>query len=134
LADHDGNKPCVTEQPAAPSRPSSREQKAKSESAPAEPRPPDEAAAFVKAALGVDVANMSAGDRQNMGRRLAKESSDARTNKSLSHDLPFGALVDAELQHHKVIKKEAKEKRKNEPVPTAEEHLVAVFGCSKQWA
>ena len=68
-----------------------------------------------------------------MGRKLAKESSDARTNRCLSHDLPFGALVDAELQHHKAMKKEAKAQRRNEPVPTAEEHLVAVFGCSKQW-
>lgn len=83
--------------------------------------------------MSVDVANMSAGDRQKLGRRLAKESSDTRTNRCLSHDLAFGAVVDAELQHHKAMKKAAKKEQKNEPVPNVEEHLIEVFRCSKQW-
>jgi hypothetical protein len=97
-------------------------------------KPPDEAAAFVKAALSVDAAKLSIRDRNQIGRRLAKDSSYAGTHRCLSHDLPFGALVQAELEHHKAMKKEAKAQRKNVPMPTAEEHLVAVFGCSKQWA
>ena len=62
-----------------------------------------------------------------------KESSDTRTNRCLSHDLAFAAVVDAELQHHKAMKKAAKKEQKNEPVPNVEEQLIEVFRCSKQW-